>query len=287
MADEKDPAWSARVPELLQRCAERWSLELKEPLTGGYLAAVYGCTGPNGEDLVLKLSPPIANPALEARALAHWGGNGTAGLAAWDEAAGALLLERIRPGILLMDHDRSVIDDELAVRAASWALASMQSVPPPPVHTFPSFEHKFRWWLDYTATYGEPDAAGTRMLPLMERAARRLDASAKTKTLAHGDFLAKNVLLRDDGRYVAVDPLPYIGDPASDCGHFSSYHSPVATVIPRARAIAGATGNDSDRAARWAAIWMIGEACETWREDSDDVQAWVISDECRQLLDSC
>lgn len=263
-----------------------WSLEIHEPLTGGYLAAVYGCTGPRREDLVLKISPPLANPPLEARALAHWGGNGAARLLAWDESAGALLLERIRPGTLLMDQDRSVTDDELAVRAATWALASMQSVPAPPVGRFPSFDDKFRWWLDYTRAYGEPEAAGTAMLPLMERSARALDASAPNKTLAHGDFLAKNLLLRNDGRYVAVDPLPYIGDPASDCGHFSAYHSPVATVIPRARAIAKATGNDPDRAAQWAAVWTIGEACETWREDSDDLEAWVHGNECHAILAS-
>lgn len=287
MADDKDAAWRERLPEYLQRCVEKWSLTLDEPLTGGYLAAVYGCTGRHGEDLVLKLSPPLANPAIEARALDHWRGNGAAKLVAWDESAGALLLERIRPGSLLMDQDRSVTDDELAVRAASWALAAMQSVPPPAVGSFPSFEEKFRWWLDYTRAYGEADAAGTAMLPLMERAARALDASARYRTLAHGDFLAKNLLLRGDGRYVAVDPLPYSGDPASDCGHFSAYHSPVATVIPRARAIAEATGNDPDRAAQWAAIWTVGEACETWREDSDELQAWVAGDECQELLASC
>lgn len=207
MANEKDPAWSARVPELLQRCADLWSLELDEPLAGGYLAAVYGCSGPHGEDLVLKISPPLANPALEARALAHWGGNGAAKLVGWDEAAGALLLERIRPGALLMDQDRSALDDELAVRAAAWALTAMQSVPAPAPEGFPSFDDKFRWWLGYTARYGERDAAGTLMLPLMERAAGALDASARDKTLAHGDFLAKNLLLGRKG-YVAVDPLP-------------------------------------------------------------------------------
>lgn len=287
MADDKDAAWRARVPDMLRRCAAKWSLTLNERLTGGYLAAVYGCTGGNGEDLVLKLSPPLANPTIEARALAHWGGNGAATLVAWDEDAGALLLERIRPGTLLMDQDRSALDDGLAVRAASWALASMQSVPSPTAGNFPSFDDKFQWWLDYTRAYGEPDAAGTAMLPLMERAARALDGSARRRTLAHGDFLAKNVLLSHDDRYVAVDPLPYIGDPASDCGHFSSYHSPVATVIPRARAIAVATGNDPDRAAQWAAVWTVGEACETWREDSDDLQAWVMGKECQELLESC
>ena len=45
--------------------------------------------------------------------------------------------------------------------------------------------------------------------------------------------------------------------------------------------------NDPSRAAQWAAVWMVGEACETWREDSDDVQAWVRGDECQALLASC
>ena len=98
--------------------------------------------------------------------------------------------------------------------------------------------------------------------------------------------MAKNLLLAADGSYVAVDPLAYVGDTCADIGHFSSYHSPVSTVIPRARAIADATGNDPDRSAQWAAVWMIGEACETWREDSDDLQAWVQGETCRRLLES-
>ena len=279
-----DSEWRARLPALLERCVERWSLEPGERLDGAYLGEVRGCTGPDGEDLVLKVSPPFANPANEANALAHWGGRGAARLVAWDADIGALVLERIRPGTLLMDRDRSATDDELAITAASHALAAMQSVPAPPAGSFPSFEERLRWWLDYTATYGEPEAAGTLMLPLFEECAHRLDASATRKTLAHGDFIAKNVLLGPDGRYVAVDPLPFIGDPCSDAGQFSAYHSPVGNVIPRARAIAEATGNDPDRAARWAAVWMVFQACETWRDDSDEVQAWVVGDECQHLL---
>jgi streptomycin 6-kinase len=282
----EDADWLRRLPELVAHCRKGWSLELGEILEGGCIGAVQGCRGPNGEDLVLKLSPPFANPANEARALAHWDGNGAARLVAWDPAAGALLLERVRPGAYLMERDRSVLDDDLAIRAAAEALAAMQAVPVPTAPAFPGFEGKLAWWLEWTRVNGEPDAAGTPMLPLFERCARSLYASAKHKTLAHGDFVAKNLLLGPDGRYVAVDPLPYIGDPASDIGHFSSYHSPVGTVISRARAIAEATGNDPQRAAQWAAVWMIGEACETWRDDSDHLQAWVQGEECRQLLHS-
>ena len=182
-----------------------------DPLYG--LCARFDCA-------MRESSDTHANPANEAHALAHWGGRGAARLVAWDADIGALLLGRIRPGTLLMDRDRSATDDELAITAASRALAAMQAVPAPPAGSFPSFEEKLRWWLDYTAIYGEPEAAGTLMLPLFEHCALRLDASAKRKTLAHGDFIGKNVLLGPDGRYVAVDPLPYIGDPCSDAGQF-------------------------------------------------------------------
>ena len=279
-----DPAWRERLPDFVALCTRKWSLEIGDALEGGYLAGVYGCRGPAGEDLVLKVSPPIASPAIEAAALAHWAGHGTARLLDFDAEAGALLLERVRPGTFLMERDRSVVDDVLAVRAAAGALAAMQSVAAPTAGRFPSFEGKLAWWLNWATVSGEADAAGTPMLPLFERCARILDASASRKTLAHGDFVAKNLLLAADGHYVAVDPLPYVGDTCADIGHFSSYHSPVATVVPRARAIAEATGNDPDRAAQWAALWMIGEACETWREDSDDLQAWVQGEECHALL---
>jgi streptomycin 6-kinase len=282
----EDAEWLARLPALLERCVERWSLELGDRLEGGYLGDVRGCTGRDGEDLVLKVSPPHAHPSNEANALAHWGGRGAARLVAWDGELGALLLERIRPGTFLMERDRSVTDDVLAVTAASIALATLQAVAAPPAGSFPSFEEKLRWWLDYAAVHAETDAVGTAMLPLFERCALRLDASAKRVTLAHGDFVAKNLLLGPDGGYVAVDPLPYIGDVCSDAGQFSAYHSPAGTVIPRARAVAEASGNDPDRAASWAAVWMIFQGCETWREDSDDVQAWVAGDECRRLLDA-
>ncbi len=220
--------------------------------------------------------------------MAHWDGRGAAKLVSWDDEDGALLLERIRPGSLLFEPDRSATalpgSDERAVAAAARALAAMQAVPAPSKGQFPSFEAKLRWFLDFAAVEAEPDAAGTPMLGLLERCARALDASKERETLAHGDFLAKNLLLEADGSYVAIDPLPYMGDPCSDIGHFSAYHSPVASVITRAQAIALATGNDPKRASQWAAIWMIGEACETWREDSNELQAWVKGEQCAALL---
>lgn len=101
-----------------------------------------------------------------------------------------------------------------------------------------------------------------------------------------GDFFDKNVLLGATG-YVAIDPMPCIGDPCSDVGFFASYHPPARSIATRARAIASLLGYDTERAERaerWAAVWAVGEACETWREDSEELQSWMSGPEAERLL---
>lgn len=285
-SSSSDKQWDAEITGLLERSAGRWRLTVGEALAGGALGRVFACEDANGKDLVLKFSPPMAGAALEARALLHWDGQGAARLVDWNADDNALLLERVRPGTFLMERDRSRPDDELAVRAAAGALEAMQSVPQPPGGQFPSFQERLRWWLEYNARFGESSAAGTALLPSLERCARALDASAPGRSLLHGDFVAKNLLDAGDGKFVAIDPIPCIGDPCSDIGQFTAYHSPVSTTTFRAREIAARSGHNAERAAQWAAVWMIFQACETWREDSDDVQGWVRGDECAGLLAS-
>jgi streptomycin 6-kinase len=90
----------------------------------------------------------------------------------------------------------------------------------------------------------------------------------------HGDFIDKNLLF-DGGGYVATDPIPRVGDPCSDIGFFAAYHPPARGLLDTAADIARAMGEDVDRAVQWASVLAVGEACETWRADSDDLQAVV------------
>jgi streptomycin 6-kinase len=101
--------------------------------------------------------------------------------------------------------------------------------------------------------------------------------------LLHGDFLDKNLLLGPAG-YIAIDPMPRVGDPCAEVGFFAACHPPGGHIAARAHALAGRLGLDETRSARWAAVWAVGEACETWREDSDEVMAWVRSEEAARLL---
>jgi hypothetical protein len=70
--------------ELLAGCCSRWSLWIENPLEGGYLSRVFACSDTNGNNLVLKLSPPEMPSYREAAALTLWKGRSAVRLRDFD-----------------------------------------------------------------------------------------------------------------------------------------------------------------------------------------------------------
>jgi len=242
------------------------------------MGRAFSCVDGDGKQLVLKLSPPRAAPALEAAALRLWRGHAAASLLDWDPAAGALLLERVLPGTPLPSGQAPE-----AIRVAASILRDLHGVGVPVGHPFPTTAEAFEIWLDVVRAEAEPGTAGVALLAQAHSAARRLWSTSRETVLLHGDFLDKNLLLGPAG-FVAVDPMPRLGDPCSDIGFFAAAHPPARDIGSRARALAQALGRDPERAERWAAVWAVGEACETWRADSDELQAWMTGGEAARLL---
>ena len=100
---------------------------------------------------------------------------------------------------------------------------------------------------------GESGTAGVAMLDRATQSARQLDATTSGAVLLHGDFIDKNLVLGSDG-YVALDPIPRIGDPCSDVGFYAAYHPPAQGIAERAVTVASRAELDTRRAMRWAAI---------------------------------
>jgi streptomycin 6-kinase len=198
----------------------------------------------------------------------------------WDDECGALLLKRIRPATPLPPGD-----EENAIRAATTVLSDLHAVRLSVDHPFPEYEEWIGHYRQRVMEDAEPDAIGVPMLETALSAARRLSATARNQVLLHGDFIDKNLRLGRDG-YIAIDPMPWVGDPCADVGAFAAEHPPARRITMRARALAGALGYDPDRAARWAAVYSVGLACETWRDDSDELAAWVSGPEAAHQL-SC
>ena len=172
-------------------------------------------------------------------------------------------------------------DDEAATLVAT-TLRRLHDAPADPSR-FPSQRRAFDEWLARVRASGESGTAGVAMLDRATQSARQLDATTSGAVLLHGDFIDKNLVLGSDG-YVALDPIPRIGDPCSDVGFYAAYHPRANGIAERASAVASRAGLDTRRALRWAAIWAVGEATETWREDSDELQRWVTSREATRLL---
>jgi streptomycin 6-kinase len=200
---------------------------------------------------------------------------------AFDAVSGALLLEQIVPGTHVPQSD-----PEEGARVAVEVLAGLHGAGVDPAWQFPNLAN----WFDGLIGFGtpgheryEPDAIGWRYLDVARSAGGGLCWEHGSRVLLHGDFLNKN-LLRGPAGYVAVDPRPMLGDPCSDVGFFAASYRPATHVVLVARRVAAGLGYDSARAVRWAAVWAVNEARETWRPDYDALASWVASRECADLL---
>jgi hypothetical protein len=97
-------AWWELLPQRTGALAERWGLELGEPIPRGNTSLLIRCRRA-GEGAVLKLTPEIELAAEEARALRAWGPSGCVP-AVWAYEDDALLLEAIEPGTPIRDGPR-------------------------------------------------------------------------------------------------------------------------------------------------------------------------------------
>ena len=291
-AEVADQAFEGGIPvpdaARVESACKRWRLEVRGALPGGFRSAVFDCVDRAENQVVLKLPATHVEALREAAALREWASSGVVvRLLDFGPEDGALLLERLRPASPLPAGA-----DETAIPVVADILAKLHR-PPAGQFAFPLIEEIYPGWerrsLSDNAyerhSRGEPvrAEAGLARMPLASESSRDLCATAPTKVLLHGDFCDKNILW-DGTRYVAIDPVPRIGDPASDVGFFAAGHPPVSGILDRAAAIALRLGLDPNRAQRWAAIWAIHQTCQAWRTDQPELDAFSASPELQPLL---
>ena len=206
--------WLERLPAIVAYCEERWSLAVGPPfpeLSYNYAAPAVRA---DGTAAVLKLSFPNAEFGAEAEALHHFDGRGAVRLLELDLDAGAMLLERLEPGVPLT----SVRDDEEATSIAADVLGELWR-PAPPDHPFSTVAD----WARGLDRLRRDFAGGTGPLPtpLVERAEAlfaELLVSQADPVLLHGDLHHFNVLAASRRPWLAIDPKGVVGEPAYDTG---------------------------------------------------------------------
>lgn len=256
-------AFVAALPDLAERCLERWGLRLDGPSMYGMCALVLPVVREaDGRPAALKLQAVDEETVDEPVALRAWSaaGAGAVELLGHDPETGALLLERL--------DERRPLSGEADVRGAVTALgavlARLVAVPAP----------------EGLRTLGEVvermlAAVPERVGLLTDDADRRLlaDCAAAVREVAgepgdrllHWDLHYDNVLAgRADagraGQWVALDPKPLAGDPGFELFPALDNLFDADEVLWRFDALTEALGLEHDR--ERARAWTLGRVLQ-------------------------
>ena len=215
---EEGKAWLQRLPDLLERCRARWGLTLGPTSEEIKINYVGFAELPSGEEVVLKVGVPHRDFSTEMEALAIYAGRGINRLIDKDEELNAMLLERIRPGNMLVHSPGKREQTEAAARI----MLDLQSVPPPSGHSLPHFSE----WME--SAFGDANncADPERARPYVEQFPRvraviaQFMKPSEPQRLLHGDLHHFNILKDDRRGWIAIDPKGVIGASCLDIGRF-------------------------------------------------------------------
>ena len=305
---ESGRRYLADLPDLLSAAAKRWTLTLGEPFLLSYnyvCAATRSATSPgldmllgldtlrysttsgystggSAQNCVLKIGVPNVELTSEINTLRVYNGQGACRLYESDPEAGMLLLERLRPGEMLVTLD----DDDRATEIAADVMKQTQR-PAPTADGFLSL----RGWFDGLKDLRPRFGGGTGPFPektvdIVEGMVRELFAEEHPQVLLHGDFHHYNILSSERG-WLVIDPKGVIGAPEYDACPFLI--NPIGEIPDEAEAIrrtqrriailSERLGFDRQRVWRWAVCFSllsdwwdvptsgpVGEYSRTWTE---------------------
>ncbi len=233
----------AEMAQRLRDALRAWGLSDVEPLHGGHVAYVVA-----SGDVVVKVNPRVpGDPGLEheGRALRHWAAGGAAVPLLDDRDGGfTLLLERLRPGTMLVEEDLPVHDALAVLGGIARTLAAAG-----PGDGFP-------------ALADSPMAGAWREALDGDRGLEELLAEPPS-AVVHLDLHVLNVLRRGEQRAV-IDPKPHLADPHAECfallERVGLINATPNTAAAAVRAYADAAGLDAERVGAWTALRARAEA---------------------------
>lgn len=257
----EDPAWLAALPDLIARLGARWALDVEPAFPGIAFNYVAPARRANGASCVLKVSRHVAETRSEIAALRLWNGHGAARLLEADPEAGALLVERVEPGTMLVEVAKE--DDAAATLVAADTLRQLWRPVAAPGDLCP-----LDTWL---AAYDRNRAALTRgergfpasLFCRADALRRDLLASTENPTVLHGDLHHFNVLRARHAPWLAIDPKGLYGDRAFDVCQFLRNPHDVPTAVNRRRLdiFCAELGLDRARTRDWCFVHAILDAC--------------------------
>jgi streptomycin 6-kinase len=183
--------WLERLPGTAREITDRWRLTLLPPFSTGFVDYVAPVRRADGSSAVLKLCYVDAEFLSGVAALRAFAGRDAVRLFDADLAAGALLLERLEPGLPLstLADESSQMRTAALLRMDDWlAQANLPS-------SLPLYKRS-QPWIDRALRHAGETLQGPRH-----------------EVLLHGDLHFENILSSHRG-WLAIDPKGIVGDPA-------------------------------------------------------------------------
>lgn len=222
---DEGKAFLESLPDSIAEASARWGVTDIQPVPNlSYNFVAFARRG--AEDVVLKMGTTNSEMDSEMAALRLFNGEGACRLLEFDEEKYWMLLERLKPGVMLATLE----DDEEATRIAAqvmkriWRplesdnLLSVRELAP----AFQNFIQLADWFFGGFERLRKMFNGGTG--PLNTKLVERVEGSVKdffaenhSPVLMHGDFHHFNVLSSERG-WLVIDPKGVIGPACYEVG---------------------------------------------------------------------
>lgn len=202
----------------------------------------------------------------EPAALALWSGRGAPELLRHDTASGAMLLEQCVPGRTLETLESADAADEAAA-----ALLDLLHRPAPVSSSLLRLADRAAMLAaELPARFGAlEDRFDHRLLEDAVEGLIKLSEPPAIEVILHGDTHHHNILSSRRQPWLAIDPLPMIGDPAYDAVQYLLFRK----------------GDLTDPATQWSTV--ISRFCRLLGVDAERVKTWIFVRLVSDALAAC
>jgi streptomycin 6-kinase len=262
--------WLSHLDGKVATYCSRWKLKPtgERALTGGR-ALIVPCRAADGQDVVLKLCPDPYALGRERDGLRHWRASGhTVKVLHGSGSRGAMVLERLHGG------SPTRLDAQTLKDVAQLFAAIHET--PKPLPALDCEQHVAFLLSHCIGRLSHPDVGAHATTDDFKLALDRalglaVEHDPARDIMLHGDLHLENLLRGDDGRLVAIDPKPCMGERELDLALLARDAGPIEELESRITSLADVCAADAERVRAWTKVLLLETAINhaRWAKSSE------------------